>query len=86
MIDSTILELSRSKREFARMSETIQGEPGALLFVTFFGDTPAEAGAQLDRLDGRLARARPRLPHAARRDGRRAGRADQGPQGRASAC
>ena len=34
MIDSTILELSRSKLEFARMSETIQGRPGALLFVT----------------------------------------------------
>ena len=50
MIDSTILELSRSKREFARMSETIQGRPGALLFVTFFSDTPEEAGAQLDRL------------------------------------
>ena len=50
MIDSTILELSRSKLEFARMAETIQGEPGALLFVTFFADTPEEAGAQLDRL------------------------------------
>jgi FAD/FMN-containing dehydrogenase/Fe-S oxidoreductase len=51
MIDATILELSRSKLEYARMAETIQGEPGALLFVTFFGDTPAEAGAQLDRLE-----------------------------------
>src|SRR5215210_4971013 len=51
MIDATILELSRSKLEYARMSETIQGDPGALLFVTFFGDTPAEAGAQLDRLE-----------------------------------
>jgi FAD/FMN-containing dehydrogenase/Fe-S oxidoreductase len=50
MIDATILELSRSKREFAQMASTIQGEPGALLFVTFFGDTPAEVGAQLDRL------------------------------------
>ena len=34
------------------MASTIEGEPGALLFVTFFGDTPEEAGAQLDRLDG----------------------------------
>ena len=51
MIDSTILELSRSKREFAQMPSTIEGEPGALLFVTFFADTPGEeAGAQLDRL------------------------------------
>ena len=30
------------------MASTIQGEPGALLFVTFFGDTPEQAGAQLD--------------------------------------
>ncbi len=51
MIDATILELSRSKREYAQMASTIKGEPGALLFVTFFGDTPEEAGAQLDELD-----------------------------------
>jgi Fe-S oxidoreductase/FAD/FMN-containing dehydrogenase len=51
MIDATILELSRSKREYAQMASTIEGEPGALLFATFFGDTPAEAGAQLDRLE-----------------------------------
>ncbi|MEO8688850.1 MAG: FAD-linked oxidase C-terminal domain-containing protein [Solirubrobacteraceae bacterium] len=50
LIDATILELSRSKLEYARMAETIQGDPAALLYVTFFGDTPEEAGAQLDRL------------------------------------
>jgi FAD/FMN-containing dehydrogenase/Fe-S oxidoreductase len=50
MIDATILELSRSKREYAQMASTIEGEPGALLFVTFFADTPDEAGAQLDKL------------------------------------
>ena len=50
MIDATILELSRSKHEYAQMASTIEGEPGALLFVTFFADTPDEAGAQLDRL------------------------------------
>jgi FAD/FMN-containing dehydrogenase/Fe-S oxidoreductase len=51
MIDATILELSRSKLEYAQMASTIEGEPGALLFVTFFADTPAEAGARLDRLE-----------------------------------
>ncbi len=51
LIDSTILALSRSKLEYARMAETIEGDPGALLFVTFFGETAAEAGAQLDRLE-----------------------------------
>ena len=50
MIDATILELSRSKHEFAQMASTIEGEPGALLFVTFFADTPDGAGAQLDEL------------------------------------
>ena len=51
MIDSTILELSRSKHEYRALSETIEGEPGALLFVTVFADSPEEARAQLDRLE-----------------------------------
>jgi Fe-S oxidoreductase len=51
MIDSTILELSRSKHEYRALSETIEGEPGALLFVTAFADTPDECRAQLDRLE-----------------------------------
>ncbi|MGZ8648675.1 MAG: FAD-binding and (Fe-S)-binding domain-containing protein [Solirubrobacteraceae bacterium] len=51
MIDSTILELSRSKHEYRQFSETLEGDPEALLFVTFFADTTAEAGAQLDRLE-----------------------------------
>jgi FAD/FMN-containing dehydrogenase/Fe-S oxidoreductase len=51
MIDSTILELSRSKHEYRALSDTIEGEPGALLFVTVFADTPDEARAQLDRLE-----------------------------------
>ena len=40
MIDRTILELSRSKHEYARLADTLEGDPGALLFVTFFADTP----------------------------------------------
>jgi FAD/FMN-containing dehydrogenase/Fe-S oxidoreductase len=51
MIDHTILELSRSKHEYRALSETIEGDPGALLFVTVFADTPEEARAQLDRLE-----------------------------------
>jgi FAD/FMN-containing dehydrogenase/Fe-S oxidoreductase len=51
MIDRTILGLSRSKLEYRRLSETLEGDPAALLFVTFFADTTAEAGAQLDRLE-----------------------------------
>jgi FAD/FMN-containing dehydrogenase/Fe-S oxidoreductase len=51
LIDRTILELSRSKLEYRRLSETIEGDPGALLFVTVFADSPDEARARLERLD-----------------------------------
>ena len=86
MIDSTILELSRSKHEYAQMASTIEGDPGALLFVTFFADTPERGGRPARPAAGGVARARPRLPLPARRDRRRAGRADQGPQGRPRAA
>ena len=48
MIDATILALSRSKREYAQMASRIEGDPGALLYVTFFGE---EAGERIDRLE-----------------------------------
>ena len=86
MIDRTILELSRSKLEYRRAGRPLEGDPDALLFVTFFGDTRGRGRATSSTGSRRLARARPRLPHAARRDRGRAGRADQGPQGRPRAC
>jgi FAD/FMN-containing dehydrogenase/Fe-S oxidoreductase len=51
LLDRTILELSRQKIEYQALGSILQGDPDALLFVTFFGDTPAEAVAGLDRLD-----------------------------------
>ena len=51
LIDRTILELSRSKLEYRRLADTLEGDPGALLFVTVFADTPDEARAQLDTLE-----------------------------------
>ena len=51
LIDGKILELSRRKLEFRRLASALEGEPEALLFVTFFADTPAAAGEQLDRLE-----------------------------------
>ena len=53
MLDRTILELSRQKIEYRALGSILHGDPEALLFVTFFGDTEAEAIAGLDRLDGR---------------------------------
>jgi FAD/FMN-containing dehydrogenase/Fe-S oxidoreductase len=51
LMDRTILDLSRSKIEYRALSSTLAGDPDALLFVTFFGDTEAEAAAGIDRLD-----------------------------------
>jgi FAD/FMN-containing dehydrogenase/Fe-S oxidoreductase len=51
LLDRTILELSRQKIEYQALGSILHGDPDALLFVTFFGDTLAEAVAGLDRLD-----------------------------------
>jgi ferredoxin len=53
LIDRTILELSRQKLEYRALGSILPGDPAALLFVTFTGDTEAEAIAALDRLDRR---------------------------------
>ncbi|MGA7910268.1 MAG: FAD-linked oxidase C-terminal domain-containing protein [Candidatus Dormiibacterota bacterium] len=50
LIDRTILGLSRRKMEFAALGSLLEGDPGALLFVTFDADSAAEAGASVDRL------------------------------------
>ncbi len=50
LIDRQILDLSREKLEYRRLSQMLEGDPEALLFVTFFADTPEEASEQLDRL------------------------------------
>ena len=51
MIDRTILSLSRSKHEYRKLAETIEGDPAALLFVTVFGEDDDDCRAQLDRLE-----------------------------------
>jgi FAD/FMN-containing dehydrogenase/Fe-S oxidoreductase len=50
LLDRTIIELSRQKIEYRSLGSILHGDPDALLFVTFFGDTEAEAVAGLDRL------------------------------------
>jgi FAD/FMN-containing dehydrogenase/Fe-S oxidoreductase len=50
LIDRTILELSRRKIEYAALGSILEGDPGALLFVTFDADSVAEAAAGVDRL------------------------------------
>ena len=53
LLDRTILELSRQKIEYQALGSILHGDPDALLFVTFFGDTLAEAVSGLDRLEER---------------------------------
>src|SRR5215469_12424388 len=51
LMDRTILDLSRTKIEYRALGSILHGDPDALLFVTFYGDTQAEAVAGLDRLE-----------------------------------
>ena len=51
MIDRTILGLSRSKLEYRSLAETLEGDPEALLFVSFAGGSDDEVRDKLDRLE-----------------------------------
>jgi len=51
LMDKFILELSRDRLEYRGLTPMLTGDPGALLFVTFFGDSEREAADGLDRLD-----------------------------------
>jgi FAD/FMN-containing dehydrogenase/Fe-S oxidoreductase len=51
LLDRTILDLSRQKIEYADLGRILQGDPDALLFVSFTGDDEQELVAALDRLD-----------------------------------
>ncbi|HEX7188714.1 MAG TPA: FAD-binding oxidoreductase, partial [Actinomycetes bacterium] len=51
MMDKTILDLSRQKMEYAELASSLEGDPAALLFVSFTGDDEDELVASLDRLD-----------------------------------
>ncbi len=50
LMDDTILRLAGAKHEYAELSTILEGEPAALVFVTFFADTVAEADAAVERL------------------------------------
>lgn len=50
LMDKTILDLSRQKIEYANLGHTLQGDPAALLFVSFTGDDRDEVLKSLDTL------------------------------------
>ena len=58
LMDKYILDLTRRSLEYARQMTFVQGDPGALLFVEFYGETPAELAAKLDPLEAHLPTAR----------------------------
>jgi FAD/FMN-containing dehydrogenase/Fe-S oxidoreductase len=55
LIDDILLDLTRKSREYAQyLAMFVQGTPGALLQVEFFGETEDEVHASLTRLDQHL--------------------------------
>ncbi|MFI5658371.1 FAD-binding and (Fe-S)-binding domain-containing protein [Streptomyces sp. NPDC051684] len=52
MMDRTILDLSRQKIEYASLGSILEGDPEALLFVSFTGDDEAELTGRLQKLSG----------------------------------
>lgn len=55
LMDDILLGLTRASPQYARyLASFVQGEPGALLQVEFFGDTPAAVRADLDRLEAQV--------------------------------
>jgi FAD/FMN-containing dehydrogenase/Fe-S oxidoreductase len=50
LMDRTILDLSRQKHEYAALGTILEGDPEALLFVSFTGDDEHELTGQLSAL------------------------------------
>ena len=50
LVDRLILDLARRSSTHGALVGMLHGTPGAVLFVEFYGDTPAEAKAGADRL------------------------------------
>ncbi len=56
LIDAVMINLTRAIPAYARQLTFIQGNPGAILVVEFFGDTEAELVGKLDTLEQHLRR------------------------------
>ena len=56
LIDRTILDLSRSRLEYAALGRILVDDPDALLFVTFHGECAAEAEAAVEHLSATWAK------------------------------
>jgi FAD/FMN-containing dehydrogenase/Fe-S oxidoreductase len=47
LIDRTILDLARDRLEYGGLGKILEGDPDALLFVEFFGESTAEVAARV---------------------------------------
>ena len=52
LVDRFILDLARRSPAHGKLVSVLEGDPGALLWLEFYGDTPAEALAAAERLEG----------------------------------
>ncbi|AQZ65306.1 Glycolate dehydrogenase, subunit GlcD [[Actinomadura] parvosata subsp. kistnae] len=50
LLDKAILDLSRQRVDYAGLGGILEGDPEALLFVEFFGDSAAEVAGRVDEL------------------------------------
>jgi Fe-S oxidoreductase len=53
LIDRTILDLARHSPEHGHLADRLEGDPGAMLWVEFYGETPQAARDGMDRLQRR---------------------------------
>jgi FAD/FMN-containing dehydrogenase/Fe-S oxidoreductase len=58
LLDRMILELGRQSLEYSRRMNFIQGDPGALMLVEFYGNSRSEVEAKIDALEGKLCEKR----------------------------
>ena len=56
LADKYIMDLTRANMELARQMTFVQGNPGALLLVEYYGSSREELTAKLDRLETHLKR------------------------------
>ena len=53
LVDKMILDLSRRSPVHRHLAALLEGDPGAILWVEYYGDTAAEAAAGMERLRAR---------------------------------
>jgi len=54
LIDKTILDMTKSSLEYSRLRDFVQGTPGAVLAVEFYGESEGELLAKLDALEHKM--------------------------------